>query len=168
MKAAWFFIPLLTANAIAYDFDHDGREERIVVREGKTRIESHDATTGEWADADFQLPDAVAALPPDDVLRFFDLNGDGFDDLVRSDEAGIYIALWSTLVKPGLGWEMGWSHLVRAGERNGAANEPPSFAGAEVRIADGELIATRPGAEDARVALRALIAFDMPPPKSPE
>lgn len=149
---------LLVTNAVAADFDHDGRDERVVVREGKSLVESRDAS-GKWAAADFQLPEAVAARE----TRFFDLNGDDFDDLVCSDDAGFYIALWSTQVKPQLGWGKGWSQFVRAGERKGAANEPPSFINVEARIEGAELVVG-----EKRVALRDLIAFDMPPPKPPE
>jgi putative membrane-bound dehydrogenase-like protein len=158
MKALRFLLlmPLLVAHAdIEQDFDHDGKMDQIVVRDGKAVIES--------GASDFQLPDAVAALPVNDTLRFLDLNGDGFDDLIRSDDNDYYIALWSTKVKPNLGWVKGWSQFVRAGKREGAANEPPSFTGGDVRIENGELVTS-----NGKISLRDLIAFDIPPPLSPQ
>ena len=157
MKAIVLFC-LLASNVVAADFDHDGQEERVGSRDGKAFIETME-TSGEWVAADFQIPEAVAARE----TRFLDLNGDGFDDLICSDEAGYYIALWSTQVKPHLGWEKGWSQFVRAGKRTGAANEPPSFVDEESRIEKLELVVGKK-----RVALRDLIAFKMPTPKSPE
>ena len=47
MKAP-ILLMLLAASAAARDFDHDGREDRIVVVEGKARVES--AEGGLWTD----------------------------------------------------------------------------------------------------------------------
>lgn len=158
---------MVARGEIVQDFDHDDRDERIVFRDGTALIESQGDRAGEWISADFQLPPAIASLPLDGSLRFLDLNDDGCDDLLRSDEDGYYIALWSTEVKPQLGWEKGWSQFVRQGQRRSGASEPPALAGAELRIADGDLVVARPGEPDLRISLRALIAFDMPPPRSP-
>lgn len=61
---------------------------------------------------------------------------------------------------------------MRAGERKGAPGEPPSLVGAEVRVERGELVVTRSkaggGAAVTRWPTRTLIAFDMPPAKTPE
>ena len=52
-------------------------------------------------------------------LRFIDLNGDGFDDILFSNPQRCAIYLWTKAVRPDLGWTRGWSQFVRAGERTG-------------------------------------------------
>lgn len=169
MKPAALFILFLIASAApsgaATDFDHNGAEDRIVTREGKPHIETFDAKSNTWQNAGFQLP---AEITTSESLQFIDLNGDSFDDLLFSDKANFHIALWSTQIKPALGWTKGWSQLVRSGERTGAENEPPPLSGAKLSIKDGDLLVSRPGQKEIRLPLTSLLAFDIPPPLSPE
>ncbi len=160
-----YFFALFSLSATARDFDHDGSDERIVTREGKILIESFESKSKTWQDADFQLPSEVTATAS---LKFIDLNGDGFEDLIFSDKTHFHIALWSTQVKPQLGWTKGWSQLVRSGKRTGAANEPPLFLGARLQIKDRVLFVTKPGKKEIPIPLDRLLAFDIPSPKSPE
>ncbi|MBT5902737.1 MAG: c-type cytochrome [Opitutaceae bacterium] len=160
-----YFFALFSLSATARDFDHDGADERIVTREGKIRIESFEPESKTWQDADFQLPSEVAAT---DSLKFIDLNEDGFEDLLFSNKTHFHIALWSTQVKPHLGWTKGWSQLVRSGERTGADNEPPLLRGARLEIKDRVLLVTKPGEKELTIPLARLLAFDIPLPKSPE
>jgi len=160
-----FIFTLFAISASASDFDHDGNAERIVTRDGKPHIESYDPKSKSWKDADFQLPSKIPAVDP---LKFIDLNGDGFEDLLYSDKIRYHVALWSTSVKPNLGWTKGWSQLVRSGEKTGAENEPPPLLGADVKIDDGVLLVTSPGEHEIRIPLKSLLAFDIPPPLSPE
>ncbi len=171
MKPAALFILFLIASAApsgaATDFDHNGAEDRIVTREGKPHIETFDAKSNTWQNAGFQLP---AEITTSESLQFIDLNGDSFDDLLFSDKANFHIALWSTQIKPALGWTKGWSQLVRSGERTGAENEPPPLSGAKLSIKDGDLLVSRPGQKEIRLPLTSLLAFDIPrrfPPKKP-
>jgi putative membrane-bound dehydrogenase-like protein len=158
-----------------HDFDHDGLKERLTSNPGTNQIERWDATSQAWVTADYALPEGVRLVDEaakDAGLRFVDLNGDGFDDILFSNPQGYAIHLWSKTVRTDLGWTRGWSQFVRSGARNGASNEPPSVVGAEVRVEDGQLIVTRPGVDGKpgtieRRSLKELIAFDMPPPKSP-
>ena len=160
---------------LLHDFDRDGIKEKLISGPGVNEIQRQIPKTGEWEKADFALPEGVALVDEaghDAGLRFVDLNGDGFDDILFSNPKRYAIHLWTTSVRLDLGWTKGWSQFVRAGERTGAKNEPPSLVGAEVHVANGELIITRPasGAEPAKIErldLKHLIAFDMPPPKSP-
>ncbi len=71
-----------------------------------------------WKPADFQLPPGCSVLDQngrDNGLRFADLNGDGFDDIIQSNGDGYAIYLWAGVVKNGLGWTRGWPHLVAQG-----------------------------------------------------
>jgi putative membrane-bound dehydrogenase-like protein len=164
MRSTHFFA-LLAISASASDFDHDGKEERIVTREGKPQIESFESDSKTWQTAKFQLPSEVTSAAP---LKFIDLNGDGFEDLLFSDKAHFHIALWSTRVRPELGWTKGWSQLVRSGKRTGAANEPPPLSGFQLQIKDRILIVSKPGGKEIPIPLSRLLAFDILPPKSPE
>ncbi|MBM3824956.1 MAG: c-type cytochrome [Verrucomicrobia bacterium] len=165
----------VTPDTLLHDFDHDGTKEKLISRAGVSEIQQLDATRKTWVKADYTLPESVGlvdAAGKDAGLRFVDLNGDGFDDLLFSNPERFAIYLWSKEVRLDLGWTRGWSQFVRAGPRTGAANEPPSVVGAEVRIENGQLTITRPAGDGKPVTVerrsaKALIAFDMPPPKSP-
>ncbi len=158
------------------DFDRDGVEERIVSTTSGIEVQRRNRQTDSWEKADWTIPEGVALTDSkgrDAGLRFVDLNGDGFDDILFSNSERYAIHLWNKSVMPHLGWTRGWSQFVKEGKRTGAKNEPPSVVGADVRIEGGELIITRsasggqPVSVD-RIAAKQLIAFDMPPPKSPE
>lgn len=166
---------ILPSGTLLHDFDRDGVEERLIGRPGTNEIQRWNPTSKTWANADFALPADVALVDNggrDAGLRFVDLNDDGFDDILFSNPQRYAIYLWSKTVRLDLGWTRGWSQFVRAGERTGAAKEPPSLVGAEVRSEGGQLIITRSAGDGKpatveRRSLRELIAFDMPPPKSP-
>lgn len=153
------------------DFDRDGVEERLLGRPGLNELYSRDPATRTWKKADHNLPEGVTLVDDqgrDAGLRFADLNGDGFDDVLFSNAERYAIHLWNKDVKPHLGWLRGWTQFVRSGPRTGAADEPPIMVGAEVKTADGFLVVTRAGAAADRISLKHLIAFDAPPPLSPE
>ena len=167
---------LAASQELLRDFDHDGIEERLVSRPGSDEIQRRNPGSKAWEKDDYGLPEGVTRLDPaghDAGLRFVDLNGDGFDDVLFSNEGRFAIHLWNKDVKPQLGWVKGWSQYVRAATRTGATNEPPSLVGADVKAEAGELIVTWPAAGTVagrvqRFSAKALIAFDMAPPKSPE
>lgn len=151
------------------DFDRDGTPEKLVGGPEGSVIHRRDES-GEWKPADFALPEGVAPVDAegrDAGLRFVDLNGDGFDDILFSNASRFAIYLWAKDVQPHLGWTKGWPHVVKEGPRTGDASEPPSAVGAEVTVKDGVLTFTRPGGAVERVPAKRLIAFDVPPPKSP-
>lgn len=157
------------------DLDGDGEPERIIRVGERDEIQRRDPAAGGWSKSDFALPEGVMlndAAGQDAGLRFVDLNGDGHDDVLFANADRFAIHLWTKNVQPHLGWTRGWSQFVRAGGRTGAANEPPSLVGSTVKLRDGTLEVSWPasGAEPARtqrLSAKALIAFDMPPPKSP-
>jgi putative membrane-bound dehydrogenase-like protein len=158
------------------DFDRDGVAERIVNTASAIEVQRRNRQTDAWEKADWTIPGGVRFVDGegrDAGLRFVDLNGDGFDDILFSNAERYAIHLWNKDVQPHLGWARGWSQFVKEGKRTGAKNEPPSVAGADVRIEGGNLIITRPasGGQPAsveRILTKQLIAFAMPPPKSPE
>jgi putative membrane-bound dehydrogenase-like protein len=158
------------------DFDRDGVSERLVSRPGGDEIQHRAGEGAVWEKADYGLPEGVSRFAADGVdagLRFVDLNRDGFDDVLLSNAERFAIHLWTKDVKPHLGWTRGWSQFVRAGTRRGAADEPPSLVGSEVRVEGEDLVARWPAssagpARELRRGVRALIAFDMPPPMSPD
>jgi len=158
------------------DFDGDGVAEKLLSGPGVNEIHHREAGSGAWVKADYALPEGVALADEsgqDAGLRFADLNGDGHGDILFSNPARFAIHLWTKNVQPHLGWTRGWSQFVRAGERTGAVGEPASIAGAEVRLEEGMLVITRPARDGQpamveKVSAPQLIAYDMPPPKSPE
>ncbi len=157
------------------DFDGDGRCELLASNVSGAAIFRWVEEKAGWEKADLVWPEGVSLVNErgeDNGLRFVDLNGDGFDDIVFSNEERSAIHLWAKNVNPGLGWRAGWSIA-------GSARRIPSFVrsgphrnnGAWFR--DGALFiqnedtAKLDGAVDRR-SLKELIAFDIPPPKSPE
>jgi len=159
---------------IRWDFDHDGIEERVMP--GATSgaidaVQQWNADRKAWEKAGYDLPEGVRVRLSeggDAGLRFADLNGDGFLDVLYSNRQRYAIHLWNKDVKPHLGWIRGWSQFVKEGERRGVSGEPPVMVGAVVRTENGELLIERPGAPVQRVSAKGLIAFDIPAPKSPE
>lgn len=159
-----------------HDFDRDGVQERLIGHPGSNEIQQWNRQTNSWEKADYSLPAGVFVVDKrghDAGLRFIDLNGDGFDDVLFSNPQRFAIHLWSKDVKPELGWTRGWSQFVKEGVRGDAASEPPNIVDAEVSTENGELIIKRlpkdgrPATVE-RHSLKELIAFDMPPPKSPD
>ncbi|MEI6340898.1 MAG: PVC-type heme-binding CxxCH protein [Verrucomicrobiota bacterium] len=174
VKAAWFpGVWMLVATASPWvrgqdllgDFDHDGRPDRIVASQGRRGVETCD-DSGRWVKADFGLPEEVAVMDAADVgLRTVDLNGDGFDDLVLSNDRVVSMHLWTRVVQPQLGWTKGWTHVVRSGPRTGGQAGPPSFVGAVVRRDGADVVVARGGSE-ARFNPGPWIAMPMPSPLS--
>ena len=172
--------PLLTGLADAFgeiradaavrvrDFDGDGRTEILA----GDRIFRWSQSSGRWKAADYALPAGLALANPDSGTRFVDLNGDGFDDVFQSNERGAAIFLWSKSNRTDLGWKAGWTlpvtpipgemlPFVKAGRDNGAW-----FHRGHV-VWQNEDTASR-DAFTLRRSFRELIAFEMPPPKSPD
>jgi putative membrane-bound dehydrogenase-like protein len=159
---------------VRFDFDRDGVDERVVPGANSAApdaVQRWSAERNAWEKAGYELPEGVRVRFADGLdagLRFVDLNEDGFLDVLFSNGQRYAIHLWNKDVKPHLGWIRGWSQFVKEGERRGVAGEPPVLVGAEVRTENGDLRIERPGAPVERVSARSLIAFDIPPPKSPE
>ena len=150
---------------MSLDLDQDGKLDRIVNGPGTTEILGADGKASAY-----QLPDGLSFLDAsgrDAGLRLVDLNGDGFEDVLFSAADRFEIWLWNKSVRPHLGWNAGWTREVRRGKRTGAVNELPPFNGAEVKV-DGDNLFITLDATTRRIPVKPLIAFEMPPAKSPQ
>ena len=131
-----------------------------------------------WQSADFSLPLGLAlfdAQGRDNGLRFVDLNGDGFDDVIQSNDTGYAIYLWAGTVKANLGWKHGWPHLVSQGPAGPKAKVLPfvhegrdngAWFHRDSVVWQNETVATLES-ESVTRTFKELIAYDVPPPKSP-
>ena len=159
------------------DFDRDGRCELLVSNAQQNAIYGWSEQAQSWHLLDFALPAGSAltdAQGRDNGLRFTDLNGDGCDDVILSNEHDYAIHLWAKTVRDGLGWKHGWPHEVARHARDEAT--PPSFVrdgrnnGAWFHaghlVVQNEDTAALEGVVWRR-SFKELIAFPMPPPKSP-
>ena len=81
------------------------------------------------------LPAGVEDQPG---LRFVDLNGDGHEDLVFSNSERYGVYLFNDVERKGLGWTIGWPHLIREG-RAGDAHALPLTTREDVIFKDGAL-----------------------------
>ncbi len=68
-----------------------------------------------WKKSKFAVPEGVDFDNPG--LRFADVDGDGFDDIVFSDEKGFGVYTFLPKKNP-LGFEAGWTREVTAGKRD--------------------------------------------------
>jgi putative membrane-bound dehydrogenase-like protein len=171
------------ANDIRFrDFDADGVCELVVSKGVESAIYQWSESAKQWKAAPFGLPSGISLLDAegrDNGVRFADFNADGLDDLYFSNEQRFSIHLWAKAPKANLGWKAGWSHLVLSGERKGDVSEPPAITRAGPHrnngawFKDGHLViqnentAKLEGVVDRR-SFSDLIAFKVPPPKSPQ
>ena len=164
------------------DFDNDGVCELLVNHD----IFSWNEKEKQWKPAGYSLPEGCAVVDDkgrDNGLRFVDLNGDGYDDVFQSNDAGYAIYLWAGKVKANLGWKAGWPHLVRTSAVAHAPQTPPTSTSILPFVKDGQdngawfhrshavwqnEDTVKLDAYTLRRSFKDLIAFDMPPPKSPQ
>ncbi len=159
------------------DFDNDGVCELLVNHD----IFSWNEKEKQWKPAGYSLPVGCAVVDDkgrDTGLRFVDLNCDGYDDVFQSNDAGCSIHLWAGKVKANLGWKAGWPHIVRTLDRAGAdAFHIPTFVhngrdnGAWFHR--GHVVwqnedTFKLEAHTLRRSFADIIAFEVPPPLSPE
>ncbi|MEZ5432056.1 MAG: hypothetical protein R3F31_12965 [Verrucomicrobiales bacterium] len=93
-------------------------------------------------------PHPEVPLPPGVVLkdaqgrdagvRFVDLNGDGFEDLIFSNEQAYGVYLYNDVERKNLGWTLGWPHVIRSGKA-GDAEALPLTTRPDVEFKEGAL-----------------------------
>lgn len=162
------------------DADNDGRCEVIVGNESQNAVLGWDASKQTWKPLSFGLPPGTSIVNEkgeDNGLRFTDVNEDGHEDVVFSNEESWSLHLYISEPVPHLGWLLGWSHASRRGGR-GDHGEIPMIVRAGEHRNNGAWIRARhlwvqnedtaqlPDPVDRR-SFERLLAFEVPPPKSP-
>ncbi len=95
------------------DLDQDGISEAIIGNSLQQAVFQYDLRNHRWQRAPFSLPDGTAiarATGGDAGLRFVDIDEDGFQDVIFSDEAHYSLDLFR-------GMQNGWSERVLSGRR---------------------------------------------------
>jgi hypothetical protein len=111
------------------DVDGDGICEFIVSNESQNAVFRWNDGAQRWQREPNALPPGTSLVNErgeDNGLRFVDLNGDGHDDIVFSNEDRF--AVWLHVPQPFLGWTAGWTRKVTEGKRrnpSAAAGTPP-------------------------------------------
>ncbi len=111
------------------DVDRDGRCEMLVASLKQSATFSWFEEEKSWRKSQFILPPGLSIVDldaRDAGLRFVDLNRDGFDDLLFSNEREWSVHLWINTPKPWLGVDRGWSFMVSGGKR-GEPGEIPAI-----------------------------------------
>ncbi|HJT33963.1 MAG TPA: PVC-type heme-binding CxxCH protein, partial [Pirellulales bacterium] len=103
------------------DLDGDGVSECLIAGVERRGVFRWDESEQSWRRLPFDLPDAVTIVDEqgrDAGLRFVDLDEDGYDDVVFSNESGYSIDLFESPQK-------GWSRHVVSGKRPDDQLVPP-------------------------------------------
>ncbi len=101
------------------DIDRDGRCELIVSNEKQNAIFTWSAGETSWKRLPFALPSGTSIADEhgrDNGLRFVDLNDDGYDDVMFSNEKAFDLHLFIATPREWLGWERGWTFKVVSGK----------------------------------------------------
>jgi putative membrane-bound dehydrogenase-like protein len=162
------------------DVDNAGHCELLVGNETQNAVFMWSESEMTWKKLPFGLPEGtsiVNASGEDNGLRFVDLNGDGYADVVFSNEAGYSAHLFIAHAKQWLGWDVGWSYKMREGKRGQAAEIPMIARGGPhpnngAWFHSGELWVQNEETSDlpgkvARCTFKELQVGDEPSPQSP-
>ena len=110
------------------DVDRDGICELIVGNESQNAVFAWSGAMKSWKKLPYALPrgtSIVDAEGRDAGLRFVDVNGDGYDDVLFSNEGRFSLHLFIPKANPRLMWEVGWNDQVWAGKRGGSTGHWP-------------------------------------------
>ncbi len=162
------------------DVNHDGVCELIVGNESQNAVFAWSAGEKRWKKLPYALPSEtgiVDAEGRDNGLRFVDVNGDGFADVIFSNQKRFSFHLF--IPEPVLGFAKGWSREVMAGRRGEQPDEIPMIVrdgphrnnGAWFRSktmwVQNEDTAGLPDIVDRR-SFKDLMTGGLPPAKSPQ
>ena len=139
------FARFLKVNDLGYrfrDMDHDGICELLVANPQQQAVFAWSEAEKQWKKLpDGTWPAGVAVVNErgeDNGVRFVDVNGDGFEDLLYSNEKEYALWLYIHTPKKHLGWERGWTYKVREGKRaGGPLSGGTSYASPTSPAADG-------------------------------
>jgi putative membrane-bound dehydrogenase-like protein len=161
------------------DVDQSGRCALLVGNETQNGVFVWLKENKGWKPAEFSLPKDVAfvdATGHDLGLRFADINQDGFDDIIFSNEKIYSVNLFINTPKQHLGIDKGWSYAVQSSQ-HGDSNAVPMIVrggannGAWFRFntlwVQNEDTATLPDEVD-RISFTRLLTGPEPSAKSPE
>lgn len=107
------------------DLDGDGVSECLIANPEQQAVFRWDEKEHTWRRLSFNLPVGLTTVDDrgrDAGLRFVDLDEDGYDDLVFSNDAGYSIHLFESM-------EQGWSRHVATGKRPDDQLVPPFVSG---------------------------------------
>ncbi|MBI5773220.1 MAG: c-type cytochrome, partial [Verrucomicrobia bacterium] len=162
------------------DADNDGVGELLVGNESQNAAFGWSTAEKTWKPLFYGLPNATSIVDGqgrDAGLRFMDLNGDGFDDVIFSNPERFSVHLFVPVEKRSVDWKLGWTQEFRDGKR-GDPDEIPmiSRGGAEpnngawfhsgAMWVQNEDTAKLPDKVQ-RLTFDQILANSGPPPKSP-
>ena len=126
------------------------------------------------------LPDGVTiadAQGRDNGVRFVDLNGDGYDDIVFSNAERYGVYIYNPTEKKNVDWRVGWTFVMREGKA-GDANSIPQIVRADgtnngVWFKHGSMWVQNEDTDKLpgvvrRIPYERLLKQPGPPPRSPE
>lgn len=130
-------------------------------------------SSGSWKRLDYTLPKGTSLKGG---LRFVDVNGDGFDDALFSNEERFSLHQFVSKPNPRLSWKIGWNDEVVSGTRDDPRAIPPIVRNGQnngVWFHSGHMwvqnedTAHLPANVDRR-SFKQLLSLDDPPPQSPQ
>jgi putative membrane-bound dehydrogenase-like protein len=119
------------------DLDRDGRCELLANNGRDSAVLSWSVEKKSWIELPFHVPTAAPAMPGafglqhDGGVRFFDIDEDGYADVIFSNEEGYGVYLFKNMKE-------GWARKVLAGKRGTPGELPMLFRGGAMRAHEGE------------------------------
>jgi len=162
------------------DANNDGRCEIIVGNESQNAVFAWSDEEKSWKRLPYALPSGTSIVNGqgrDNGLRFVDLNHDGFDDVLFSNEKAYSVHLFVPTERRDVDWLLGWTQEFRSGQRGDPDEVPMIVRGGEhpnngawfkrsTMWVQNEDTAHLPDNVDRR-SFEALLTESGPPPKPP-